>query len=118
MNEGADIVSVKILRYDPKDGGKSRVQEYLVPREDKIRVLDFLKYIYEELDPSLSYRRHLCDVRLCLGCLMRVNHRNCLVCWEKVDKNEKEILIEPASGYPVLKDLVVDFAAKEASEKD
>ena len=111
-----DMVLVKVFRYNPDSDEKPGFEQYEVPRGDRIRVLDFLKYIYEELDPTLSYRRHLCDVRLCNGCLMRVNQRNCLVCWEKVGKDQKEIVIEPVNGYEIVKDLVVDFGQKRIGE--
>ena len=103
-----DIVKINIERYDP---GKKRryVRTYRVPRGSKLRVLDFLNYIFEELDPSLAYRRHLCKARLCQGCLMEVNGKPRLICWELIPPGQKEITLSPLKKKRVLKDLVVDF---------
>ena len=113
MNE--DIVKVKIERYNPEKNENS-IQTYDVPRGTKVRVLDFLNFIFEEIDPSISYRRHLCNARMCNGCMMMVNNNPKLVCWEVVTKNQKEITLSPLKGKKVLKDLVVDFEEKINNE--
>ena len=106
MND--DTVKVVIERYNPEENREYTVI-YEVPRDTKTRVLDFLNYIFEELDSSLSYRRHLCKARMCNGCLMMVNGKPRLVCWERVSIEQKEIVLSPLRGKKVLKDLVVDF---------
>jgi len=108
-------VRVKIERYDPEK--KERyLQTYEVPRGSKGRVLDFLNYIFEELDPSLAYRRHLCKARMCNGCLMMVNGRPRMVCWEVVSPEQNEINLSPLPGATLFKDLVVDFEGQESEE--
>lgn len=103
-----DIVQVHIERYDPEKNEKY-TKTYEVPRGTRTTVLDFLNYIFEEVDASLAYRRHLCKARMCNGCLLRVNGKPRLVCWEVVPPEQKEITLAPLKGRPVLKDLVVDF---------
>jgi fumarate reductase iron-sulfur subunit len=108
-------VRVTIERFDPEKK-EPYLQTYEVPRGSKARVLDFLNYIFEEVDPSLSFRRHLCKARMCRGCLMMVNGKHCMVCWEVVSPEQKEITISPLSGRRVFKDLVVDFGGPEMEE--
>jgi succinate dehydrogenase/fumarate reductase iron-sulfur protein len=103
-----DLVKIKIERFNPEEN-KTYTQVYDVPRGTKTRVLDFLFYIFEEMDSSLAYRRHLCKARMCNGCLMMVNDRPRLACWELVSPDQKEITLSPLKGKKVLKDLVVDL---------
>jgi succinate dehydrogenase/fumarate reductase-like Fe-S protein len=103
-----DMVSIKIKRFDPEEN-RTYSQVYYVPRGTKTRVLDFLVYIFEEMDPSLAYRRHLCKARMCNACLMMVNGKPRFVCWELVSPDQTEINLSPLKGKRVLKDLVVDL---------
>ena len=110
MSKG--IVKVNIERYDPEKN-KIYSKAYEVPRGSRVRVLDFLNYIFEELDPSLGYRRHLCKAKLCKGCVMTVNGNPRMACWEIVSPEQNEITISALKGKRVLKDQVVDFENKE-----
>ena len=103
-----DMVKVTVTRYDPAKDTKY-IQTYQVPRGSRVRVLDFLNYIFDEIDPSLAYRRHLCKARMCNGCMMMVNDKPRLVCWEVVAPEQNEITLSPLKERKVLKDLVVDF---------
>jgi len=103
-----DMVKVNVARYDPEKETEY-LQTYDVPRGSKVRVLDFLNYIFDEIDPSLGYRRHLCKARMCNGCMMMVNDKARLVCWEVVSPKQNEITLSPLKGRKVLKDLVVNF---------
>ncbi len=103
-----DIVRIRIERFDPEEN-KTYSRVYDVPRGTKTRVLDFLVYIFEKIDPSLAYRRHLCRARMCNGCLMMVNGKPRLACWELISPDQTEINLSPLKGKKVLKDLVVDL---------
>lgn len=115
MNEG--LVKINIERYDPEEN-KKYTQVYQVPRGTKTRVLDFLIYIFEEIDPSLAYRRHLCKARMCNACGMLVNNKPRLICWEVVSPEQKEITLSPLKGKRVLKDLVVDWGNESPDDPD
>ena len=111
-----DMVKVAIERYDPEKNRKY-IQTYEVPRGTKVRVLDFLNYIFEEIDPSLAYRRHLCNAKMCNACMMMVNDKPRLVCWEVVSSRQNEITLSPLKRGKVIKDLVVDFGDKDNNEE-
>ncbi|MFC1955941.1 2Fe-2S iron-sulfur cluster-binding protein [Chloroflexota bacterium] len=112
----SDTVKLNIARYDPEKDRKY-TQTYEVPRGTKIRVLDFLNYIFDELDPSLAYRRHLCNAKMCNGCIMDVDDKPRMVCWEVVPPEKTAIALAPQKGKKVLKDLVVDFGAGVGEEQ-
>ncbi len=112
-----DMVKVDIERYDPEKN-KKYVQTYEVPRGTKVRVLDFLNYIFDEIDPSLAYRRHLCNAKMCNACMMMVNDKPRLVCWEVVSPRQNEITLSPLKRGEVIKDLVVDFRDKDNNEEN
>lgn len=112
-----DMVQVHIERYDPEKNEKY-TKTYEVPRGTKTRVLDFLNYIFEEVDASVAYRRHLCNARMCNGCSLRVNGKPRLVCWEVVSPEQSEITLAPLKERTVLKDLVVNFRGPACDDQE
>ena len=114
---GKDIVTVRIERYDPAKN-ETYEQSYEVPRGTKARVLDFLNHIFEKMDPSLAYRRHLCNARMCNGCLMMVNGKPRMVCWEVISPEQDEVSLAPLKGKTVFRDLVVDFGNEAPPDAD
>lgn len=103
-----DIVKVNVERFNPENK-KTFTETYEVPRGSKMRALDFLNYIFEEIDPSLSYRRYLCKAKMCNGCLMMINGKPAMACWELIPREQTKITFSPLKGKAILKDLVVNF---------
>lgn len=110
-----EVVTVSVERYDPEKK-ETYIQNYEVPRGDKVRVLDFLSYIFEEIDASLGYRRHLCKAKMCNACMMMVNGNPRLVCWEVVSPAQNEIKLSPLKGKRVIKDLIVHWEHRKITE--
>jgi succinate dehydrogenase/fumarate reductase iron-sulfur protein len=103
MNDNKAIV--KIFRFDPSLDKIPRYQEYKdIPYTGR-SILDVLRYIYEEYDSSLAFRR-LCTKGSCGGCAMRVNGEPVLAC-QKLAINE--MVLEPHPKFQIIKDLVVNF---------
>ena len=100
----ADHAVIKILRFDPSADTESRYEIYEVPPEgwDGMKVIDTLRYIYENFDPGLSFREP-CRQQLCGACTMVVNKKPVLACDAF---SEKEMIIEPIPRRKVIKDLV------------
>ena len=67
-----DKAIVKIKRFDPALDKEPRYQTYEVPAEGwmKHKVVDTLRYIYENIDPTLAFREP-CRQRLWRGTLVR-----------------------------------------------
>jgi len=99
-------IEVKILRFNPMRDEGSRWQMYKVPIEtkEKVSVLSLLQYIYENLDPSLTFLGP-CEKGLCGMCSVVVNGKVGLACKALVNS---DVTIEPLKGKKIISDLVVD----------
>jgi fumarate reductase (CoM/CoB) subunit B len=102
-----DTVAVRVRRFAPEAG--AQLQEFKVPYQRAMRVLDALNWIAENAALDLAYR-WFCGSKMCGTCAVRMNGREVLACWEAV---EPEMTIEPLRNLPVLRDLVVDRAPFE-----
>ena len=97
-------VKVKIYRFEPTIDEKPFYKTYNVPLVKGMSVLDVLDYIYQRLDPTLSYYDHAaCRHGLCGKCTMVINGKTGLVCQTLVDR---DLVLEPPSKSKVVKDLV------------
>jgi succinate dehydrogenase/fumarate reductase iron-sulfur protein len=107
-----EFLRVRVRRYERDRNGE--LQQFEVPYQKGMRVLDALNWIAENALPDLAYRWY-CGSKMCGTCALRLNGREVLACWEAV---ERDMLIEPLRNLPVLRDLVVDrtpFERKVAS---
>jgi succinate dehydrogenase/fumarate reductase-like Fe-S protein len=112
------ILKVKVLRYNPEQDKEAKYQIYEIPIKGTVFVLQILNYIYENIDPTIAYRRHLClgawdseTVNLCKACLILINGKPGFACSTVVEGDE--ITLEPMRGYELIRDLVVDFSKKK-----
>lgn len=92
-------------------GRVSRPVTYEVPIEKGESVLGVLDYIYERLDPGLTFYSS-CRIGLCTGCLVRVNGKPVLACTTIA---EDDMLIEPHDTKRRARDLVVQRGANGSS---
>ena len=98
----------KVSRFDPSVDRTEYFEEFEIPipPEAKWTALDVLDYIHFHLDSSLSYYRHsACNRGICSECIARINGEPGLVC-EYIVPAEGELVLEPAPGKRVVKDLV------------
>jgi len=110
MNE-TDKAVVKIFRFDPSLDKEPRYETYEIPSEawNRRKVIDVIRYIYENFAPGLSFREP-CRQQVCGACTVRVNNKPVLACDAIA---EKEMTIEPSDKKKVLKDLIVDVPITE-----
>ncbi|PZP40322.1 MAG: hypothetical protein DI585_01215 [Pseudomonas fluorescens] len=98
-----------------------KTQDFEVPCDERITVLQALEWIKGEIDGTLTFRRS-CRASICGSCGMYINGRSRLACKTKVvdllNGNEFKniapakggvIEVGPQRNQPVLKDLVVDI---------
>ena len=97
-----DLVTLKVRRSEALAG--DAYQEFRVPYQKWMRVLDALNWIAENAAPDLAFR-WFCGSKMCGTCAVRMNGREVLACWEAVEPN---MVIEPLRNLPVVRDLVVD----------
>ena len=86
-----------------------RVQEgnfvtYELEAEPNDPVLDALVSIYQQYDPTLSFR-YACGVARCGECAMLINGEPHMACDKAV---EPSLRIEPLPRLPLIKDNVID----------
>lgn len=99
-------ISGRVFRYDPANDGEGHYEKYEVPYFDHMDVIDVLKYIQVNLDPTFALR-YSCEEGKCGLCGLVVNGRPVLACKRVVQMGE-ELNIEPLPNFPVIRDLVVD----------
>ena len=75
-------MNVKVFRYNP-ERNEEYYSEYAVPfdKSEGHTLLQILRYIFENMDSSLSYFSHcVCDRGICGRCVMDVNGSKKLAC--------------------------------------
>ena len=102
-----EISIIKILRFNPAADREPHYKTYDVPHDENATVLDCLNYIYEFLDPSVSFR-YACKIGFCVSCQIVVNGKACFSCLMIA---EKEMTIEPhVKKLTLIKDLATDIS--------
>ncbi|TDC48640.1 succinate dehydrogenase/fumarate reductase iron-sulfur subunit [Actinomadura sp. KC345] len=100
--EGALLV--RVTRTDPDAPSEFRVRTF-----HPMTVLDVLLAVQREHAPSLGFR-FSCRVAMCGTCTLRVDGRSVLACQTVVPEGTERIRLDPAAGFPVVRDLIVDTA--------
>jgi fumarate reductase (CoM/CoB) subunit B len=98
-----DTLVVRVRRSGT-DGEGAAYQDFRVPYQKWMRVIDVLNWIAENEATDLAYR-WFCSTKMCGTCAVRMNGREVLACWEAA---EPAMMIEPLRNLPVVRDLVVD----------
>ena len=101
-------VTLKIQRFNPETDSAPHWQEYTLNAEPTDRVVDALNYIKAHVDGTLTMRRS-CEHGICGSDAMRINGRNRLACKALFKEVGSNVTVEPVTGLPVIKDLVVDM---------
>lgn len=101
-------IRVRVLRKGPSTSDRGRYETWSVPWSEGMSILNLLQYINEIYGAGLAFYAS-CRIGICKGCIARVNGKPVRICTEIVNG---DFTIEPLKGYPVIKDLVVDFSRK------
>jgi succinate dehydrogenase / fumarate reductase iron-sulfur subunit len=108
---GDDAVHLKVFRYDPEvaDKQEPRFDEFHVPFEKGMTVLDALIAARDTYDSSLTFR-HSCRQAICGSDALFINGRQRLGCQTQIaDLSGDTVRVEPLPHQDVVKDLVVDM---------
>ncbi|PSQ15430.1 succinate dehydrogenase [Halobacteriales archaeon QS_8_69_26] len=108
--EDEETYHLRVFRYDPDVDGKGDpyFDDFHVPYEQGMTVLDALIYARDHYDPSLTFR-HSCQQAVCGSDAMFVNGRQTLCCKTQLNELDEPVRIEPLPHQEVVKDLVVDM---------
>src|SRR5438093_2586464 len=84
----------------------ARYQEYDVPYEGGISVLDALRWIRANLDSTLAIRYSCINANACKTCMALVNGEVEYTCITRLTPDV--ITVEPLPKQPLIRDLVTD----------
>jgi succinate dehydrogenase / fumarate reductase iron-sulfur subunit len=104
-------ITLKVFRYDPEVEAKQepRFDDFQIPFEGGMTVLDALMYARDHYDPSLTFR-HSCRQAVCGSDALFINGSQRLGCQTQVaDLEGDTVRVEPLPHQEVEKDLVVDM---------
>ena len=101
-------VKAKIFRFNPDVDQAPSYKTYQVSWEGKGNVQQLVKRIHDEQDRSLAFVNFACGYKFCNCCMMTINGQATHACLTFVEPGN-EFVLEPLKGYPVIRDLVVDF---------
>src|SRR5450759_3956245 len=98
---------LRVFRGTPETPG--RFDDFKVPVEEGMVVLDALHWIQAHFAPDLAVRWN-CKAAKCGSCSAEVNGKPSLMCKTRLDdfKPGEDIVIYPLKTFPRLKDLVTD----------
>jgi succinate dehydrogenase/fumarate reductase-like Fe-S protein len=108
MKMSNEPVLLKIFRYDPSIDRAPTYKSYQVPWREGLLLLSAIKYVRDNLDETLAFRDYCCGCSWCMSCIMMVNGKGMKTCSRPLKPGES-LLVEPMRGFPVIKDLAVDF---------
>lgn len=98
-------ITFTIVRTNPETGMKPKEVKYTIPYSDRMRVMDALNYIRENIDSSLAFRWSCRYYAKCGTCAAMINGKPGLTCYEPAVDG---MVVAPLANFPVIRDLVVD----------
>ncbi|EMA45767.1 succinate dehydrogenase/fumarate reductase iron-sulfur subunit [Halococcus saccharolyticus] len=109
-SEDEDRITLKVFRYDPEVEAKQepRFDDFQIPFEQGMTVLDALMYARDHYDSSLTFR-HSCRQAVCGSDALFINGSQRLGCQTQVADLDTPVRVEPLPHQEVEKDLVVDM---------
>lgn len=101
-------VILKIFKYDPATDYAPYYKNYEIAWQEGLLLLPAVKDVRDNIDETLAFRDYCCGCSWCMSCLMMVNGKGMRTCSRVLEPGER-ILLEPMKGFPIIRDLVVDF---------
>ena len=111
-----ETAKFRIFRKDPRAGTPARYDEFDVPVEEGMSVLDGVNYVVEHLDSTLSVRWN-CKAARCGSCAAEINDYPRLMCKTRVADMGATITVNPMRAFPLVKDLVTDVSSNFKTDK-
>ena len=100
------IATLKIWRGESKAGG--RWETHLVPFERGQSVLDGLRWIRVNRDPTLAIRFSCINANACKECMMELDGETVYACTARLEP--REMRLAPLSNKRLVRDLVTEIA--------
>jgi len=99
-----------ICRFDPKKDQSPYMQDYTldISTIKGNMLLNALEAIKEKQDSTLGFRRS-CGEGVCGSDGMNINGKNGLACITLLHDLPDRVVLQPLSGFPIIRDLIVDM---------
>ena len=88
--------------------GDRRYERFDVPFSEGQSVLDGLRWIRINRDPSLAFRYSCISANACKECMMRIDDKVVYACLARLEP--REMRVAPLSNKPLVRDLVTEIA--------
>lgn len=98
--------TLRIRRGAP--GEPPRVEEFAVPFEPGQSLLDALRWLRQERDPSLAFRYACLNANACKECMMLLDGKVVYACTARLEARPMQV--EPLPNKPLLRDLATAIA--------
>lgn len=105
MSEQRRTATVRVRRGGP--GAPDRYDEWTVPYEEGMSVLDALLKIRQLHDPTLAVRYSCLNANACKECSALINGKPGYLCTARLGGGT--VTCEPLPKKPLVRDLVVDL---------
>ena len=102
----SDMAHLRIWRGESRDAG--RWERYEVPFEPGQSVLDGLRWIRANTDPSLAIRFSCINANACKECMILIDSKVTYACTARLEP--REIRLEPLPNKALLRDLATEIA--------
>lgn len=112
----SEIATLKIWRGEDRDGG--HWDTHAVPFERGQSVLDGLRWIRANRDPTLAVRFSCINANACKECMMELDGKTVYACTARLEA--REMTLTPLSNKKLVRDLVTEIAppAERLAMKD
>jgi succinate dehydrogenase / fumarate reductase iron-sulfur subunit len=100
---------LRVWRGESRDQGS--YDEFAVPYEDGMSVLDALRWIRSHVDSSLAIRYSCINANACKTCMAFVNGEVEYTCIAKLTPDT--VTVEPLPKRPLIRDLVTDIVPED-----
>ena len=98
--------TLRIWRGAAGEGG--RFESYSVPYEPGQSVLDGLRWLRAQADPTLAVRFSCINANACKECVILIDGKSAYACTARLE--EREMTLEPLRNKTWIRDLVSDIA--------
>jgi len=103
------MTDVARLTIDRRNvGGTLQQETFDVPFEPGQSVLDGLRWIRVNRDPTLAFRYSCLNANACKECMMRIDDEVVYACLARLEA--REMHLAPLSNKPLVRDLVTEIA--------
>src|ERR1700730_11911242 len=100
------IAHLKVRRGEA--AGAGRWESYEVPFEPGQSVLDGLRWIRANRDPSLAIRFSCINANACKECMLELDGKTVYACTARLEP--REMMLAPLSNKRLVRDLVTEIA--------